>query len=163
MDHLHSINVVHRDIKLDNVLIEEGSRAVKLIDFGFSVIVSQQKLKVFCGTPSYMCPEIVRKKDYDGKPVDMWALGVLLYVMLTGTFPFRGTSEQDLYAKIQRGYYKQNDPALNKDARRVIARLLEVDSHKRITARDLLKDPFIRCEDVRLTAFEHVGALFSRA
>lgn len=106
MDHLHSINVVHRDIKLDNVLIEEGSRAVKLIDFGFSVIVSNQKLKVFCGTPSYMCPEIVRKEDYEGKPVDIWALGVLLYVMLTGTFPFRGVSEQDLYAKIQRGYYK---------------------------------------------------------
>ena len=96
VDHLHTINVVHRDIKLDNVLIEEGSRAVKLIDFGFSVIVANQKLKVFCGTPSYMCPEIVRKKDYDGKPVDMWALGVMLYVMLTGTFPFRGTSEQDL-------------------------------------------------------------------
>jgi len=57
---------------------------VKLIDYGFSVVVAnQQRLKVFCGTPSYMSPEIVRKHEYDGKPVDMWALGVLLYVMLT--------------------------------------------------------------------------------
>ena len=95
---LHGINTVHRDLKLDNILIEEGTRMVKVIDFGFSVIVANhQRLKIFCGTPSYMSPEIVRKHEYDGKPVDMWALGVLLYVMLTGTFPFRGVSEQDLY------------------------------------------------------------------
>lgn len=73
---------------------------IKIIDFGFSVICSPQKLKVFCGTPSYMAPELVKKHDYEGKPVDMWALGVLLYVMLTGTFPFRGISETDLYYKI---------------------------------------------------------------
>ena len=68
---------------------------VKLIDFGFSVLTNtaNQRLKVFCGTPSYMAPEITRKTDYEGRPVDMWALGVLLYVMLTGTFPFRGVSE----------------------------------------------------------------------
>jgi serine/threonine protein kinase len=75
---------------------------VKLIDFGFSVLTNtpNQRLKVFCGTPSYMAPEITRKTDYEGRPVDMWALGVLLYVMLTGTFPFRGISEQDLYQRI---------------------------------------------------------------
>jgi MAP/microtubule affinity-regulating kinase len=94
--YLHSeVSVVHRDIKLDNILIEEGTRMVKLIDFGFSVLTTtpNQRLKVFCGTPSYMAPEITRKTDYEGKPVDIWALGVLLYVMLTGTFPFRGVSE----------------------------------------------------------------------
>lgn len=96
--YLHSNNIVHRDLKLDNILVEETSRMVKLIDFGFSVVVaSGQKLKVFCGTPSYMAPEIVRKHEYDGKPVDIWALGVLFFVLLTGTFPFRGVSEQDLY------------------------------------------------------------------
>jgi len=85
--YLHaSESVIHRDIKLDNILIEEGTRMVKLIDFGFSVLTqtANQRLKVFCGTPSYMAPEITRKSDYEGRPVDMWALGVLLYVMLTG-------------------------------------------------------------------------------
>ena len=87
-----NVNVVHRDIKLDNILLEEGTRMVKLIDFGFSVLVAapNQRLKVFCGTPSYMAPEITKKSDYEGMPVDMWAVGVLLYVMLVGQFPFRG-------------------------------------------------------------------------
>jgi len=68
---------------------------VKLIDMGFSVLTQapNQRLKVFCGTPSYMAPEITRKSDYEGNPVDIWACGVLLYVMLVGAFPFRGTSE----------------------------------------------------------------------
>ena len=86
--------MIHRDVKLDNILIEEGTRMVKLIDFGFSVLSApNQRLKVFCGTPSYMAPEITRKSDYEGRPVDIWALGVLLFVMITGQFPFRGISE----------------------------------------------------------------------
>lgn len=106
---------------------------VKLIDFGFSVLTTtqNQRLKVFCGTPSYMAPEITRKMDYEGKPVDIWALGVLLYVMLTGTFPFRGVSEQDLYQRIQRGQYRHHD-ALNNGAAKVIKGMLEIDPRKRL-------------------------------
>ena len=100
--YLHSLNMIHRDIKLDNVLIDEKSKTVKLIDFGFSVIIpnTAARLKIFCGTPSYMSPEITRKLEYDGKPVDVWALGVLLYILVTGTSPFKGTNEQDLFKKI---------------------------------------------------------------
>ena len=104
-----------------------------------------------------MSPEIVRKSDYEGKPVDIWALGVLLYVMLTGQFPFRGTSESDLYSKIQRGIYRANHEALGKDARKLISRMLDVDYRKRITAMDIINDPFVKCDDVRLTAFEQAG------
>ena len=74
---------------------------IKVIDFGFAAFCSNtQKLKIFCGTPSYMAPELVRKHEYDGRQVDMWALGVLLYALLTGTFPFRGANETELYGKI---------------------------------------------------------------
>jgi serine/threonine protein kinase len=66
-----------------------------------------------------MAPEIVQKKEYEGKPVDMWALGVLLFVLLTGTFPFRGISESDLYYKIQRGNYSVPD-YVSKEAKRLI-------------------------------------------
>ena len=106
--YLHSQNIVHRDIKTDNILIDQGTKAIKLIDFGFSVILSNAytRLKIFCGTPSYMSPEITRKVEYDGKPVDMWALGVLLYLMVTGTNPFKGTNEPDLFKKIQKGEYR---------------------------------------------------------
>lgn len=101
LEYIHSLNIAHRDIKLDNILIEESTNMIKIIDFGFSVICNpSQRLKIFCGTPSYMAPEIVQKREYDGRQVDMWALGVLLYALLTGTFPFRGISEQDLYYKI---------------------------------------------------------------
>lgn len=101
MEYLHSQGVAHRDIKLDNLIIDEKTGAVKIIDFGFSVMCNpSQKLKIFCGTPSYMAPELTMKREYDGKAVDMWALGVLLFVMITGAFPFRGQSESELYAKI---------------------------------------------------------------
>ncbi len=131
------MNVCHRDIKLDNVLIEDKNNMIKLIDFGFAAFCSPtQKLKIFCGTPSYMAPEIVQKKEYDGKCVDIWALGVLLFAMLTGTFPFRGISESDLYYKIQRGNFKIPDH-VSKEAKRVIYKMLEVDPRRRITAREV--------------------------
>lgn len=82
---------MHRDIKLENVLYDAATQRVKLIDFGFAIALAPDtKLNVFCGTPSYMAPEIVNKKDYTF-PVDIWALGILLFKTLTGTFPFRGT------------------------------------------------------------------------
>ena len=86
----HNKNISHRDIKMENILItKEGY--VKIIDFGFSLcITNDEKLKSFCGTPSYMAPEIVAKKDYSGKQADVWAMGILLYIMLTGSFPFKG-------------------------------------------------------------------------
>jgi serine/threonine protein kinase len=96
--YLHSINVSHRDIKLENVLLD-GRLLPKLIDFGFATCIFD-KAKIFCGTPSYMSPEIVLKTEYRGEPADVWALGVLLYVMLTGIFPFKGQTDKELYKKI---------------------------------------------------------------
>ena len=88
---MHENNIIHRDLKLENILIDTSNLNIKLIDFGFAIKISnQKKLTIFCGTPSYMCPEIVKKIEYFGKPADIWALGILLYVMLYGKFPFRG-------------------------------------------------------------------------
>jgi serine/threonine protein kinase len=104
-EYLHKHGIAHRDIKLDNILIEENTRMIKIIDFGFAAFTidaegKHQRHKIFCGTPSYMAPELVRKHEYDGSQVDMWALGIMLYAMLAGTFPFRGQSEHELYLKI---------------------------------------------------------------
>ena len=90
IQYLHSKKIAHRDIKLDNIMVNENYD-VKIIDFGFSLFTTNnKKLNLHCGTPSYMAPELVAKKDYLGQPVDVWALGVLLYKMLTGYYPFNG-------------------------------------------------------------------------
>ncbi len=100
LEYLHSRQISHRDIKLENIILSE-SLSPKLIDFGFSTCIEKnRKVKIFCGTPSYMAPEIVQKKEYRGEPADVWALGVLTFVTLTGIFPFRGATDQELYRKI---------------------------------------------------------------
>ncbi len=104
MQYIHGQDVAHRDIKLENILIEPESKVTKIIDFGFCC-GSKDKLKIFCGTPSYMAPEIVCKREYYGAPSDIWACGVLLYVMLCGTFPFKSSFEKDLFRKISRALY----------------------------------------------------------
>ena len=94
LQYCHSKCVCHRDIKLENVLLNEEKNQVRLIDFGFSTCIPNDKrVKIFCGTPSYMAPEIVNKTEYCGPPADVWALGVLLFTMLCGTFPYRGSTD----------------------------------------------------------------------
>ena len=89
LSYCHKKNVVHRDIKPENVLISKEFK-VKIIDFGFAVLLSPgNQLNVFCGTPTYMAPEIINKSNYSF-PVDVWALGVLIYKILTLDYPFRG-------------------------------------------------------------------------
>jgi len=105
--YLHDNDIVHRDLKLDNILIDpaDGNR-VKIIDFGFSIKASsEQRLSLFCGTPHYMDPDISRKKEYNGHAADVWALGVILFILLTGKLPFFGDFEQDLFRKIQSAKY----------------------------------------------------------
>jgi len=90
ISYCHSKHIVHRDIKLENILLDDYNN-IKIIDFGFSICIDpEKKLNVFCGTPSYMAPEIVAKLYYKGAAADVWALGILLYAMLCGRFPFRG-------------------------------------------------------------------------
>lgn len=90
IDYLHRKNIVHRDIKLENLMLTSENK-VKIIDFGFSVKIPKDKtLGVFCGTPSYMAPELASKRDYYGHLADIWALGILLYVLLVGAFPMKG-------------------------------------------------------------------------
>ena len=88
---------------MENILLNESKNEVKLIDFGFSTCIpNDKKIKIFCGTPSYMAPEIVSKVEYAGPPADIWALGVLLFALLCGRFPFRGKDDKELYSRICR-------------------------------------------------------------
>lgn len=96
--YLHSKGIVHLDLKLDNILIDL-SNVVKIVDFGFSrsLVEPDQLLELICGTPYYMGPELLSKKHYLGQPADVWALGVILYVLLQKELPFKGNSVRDLF------------------------------------------------------------------
>ena len=136
---MHSHSICHRDIKLENILITDRGR-VKIIDFGFGIQVQDnQKLKVFCGTASYMAPEIIRKQEYSGFATDIWALGIVLYVMLTGRFPFKAKTEKELFSRIIVGNYLP--PAcMGFETKHLVAKMLSVDSHKRPSATDLQRE-----------------------
>jgi len=140
--YLHDRHIVHRDVKLENLLLDEQG-TVKIIDFGFSTIVPPgKKLKIFCGTPSYMAPEIVARKEYAGFCADIWAMGVLLYALLCGSFPFRGQNDRDLYRKIVRGVFHIPE-FVGEGARGVLHRALTTDMTRRPTVDDLLADAWL--------------------
>ncbi len=103
IQYCHSRNIYHRDIKLENIIICDN-QVVKIIDFGFATFSPKNKLmNFFCGTPSYMAPEICFKRDYLGPGVDIWSSGILLYALICGHFPFQGKNEKELFMKINEG------------------------------------------------------------
>lgn len=133
----HSLLITHRDIKLENLIIDNHSN-IKLIDFGFSTCFPHStKAKLFCGTPSYMAPEIVARKEYHGPPVDIWALGVLLYALLCGTFPFKGANDSQLYSTISKGAFVIPEH-VSEGAASLIKLCLQIDPKKRPCANNLL-------------------------
>jgi len=140
MEYCHSKNVTHRDLKLENLLLDEKND-VKIIDFGFATCFSsEKKVKIFCGTPSYMAPEIVARKEYAGPPVDVWAIGVLIFVLLCGHYPFKGNGDKELYRKIQQGYF-MIPQHVSLSAKSLISRILKVDPTKRPKMCEILQDP----------------------
>ena len=144
LDHMHSLNIVHRDIKLENILfLDEARKIVRVIDFGFSTrCAPDRRLRLFCGTPSYMAPEIVRRTEYRGKPIDLWSFGVVAYACLGGHFPFAARSQPELYRKILRGTYRLPE-GLSPSAVSLLQSCLVVDVMRRTTAPDLRRHPFV--------------------
>jgi len=141
IEYLHNNDIVHRDVKLENVLFD-SNRVIKLVDFGFSVRSQDKKLRVFCGTPSYMAPEIVRRKEYHGFPVDVWSLGVLFYAMLVGRFPFTAKTYPELYKKIARGVFSIPDHISN-SARDAIRKMLTLNPTMRLTIAQVRTHPVL--------------------
>lgn len=136
VNYCHQRKVFHRDLKLENVLFPAEENCIKLIDFGFAV-GSKSKLKTFCGTPTYMAPEIVRKKEYYGANVDVWAMGIMLYRILTGTYPFRAKKDRELYRKIYSGRF--DDSILpSPEARDLIGKMLKVSPEQRCSMEEVL-------------------------
>ena len=154
MKYCHSKCIAHRDIKLENVLLDEN-KDVKLIDFGFSTCIpNHKKIRMFCGTPSYMAPQIVSKVEYAGPPADIWATGVLLYALLNGCFPFRGHTDDDLYRRIKRGTYHIYNQKVTREYLDLLQRCLDLNDDTRPSAQDLLDDSWFQIEDIKQKAYE---------
>ncbi|XP_014221030.1 calcium/calmodulin-dependent protein kinase type II alpha chain isoform X8 [Trichogramma pretiosum] len=158
--HCHHNGVVHRDLKPENLLLASKAKgaAVKLADFGLAIEVQgdTQAWYGFAGTPGYLSPEVLKKEPY-GKPVDIWACGVILYILLVGYPPFWDEDQHRLYAQIKAGSYDYPTPewdTVTPEAKNLINQMLTVNPSKRITANDALKHPWI-CQRERVASIVH--------
>lgn len=150
----HDKGIVHRDLKPENLLMmkKDDDASIKIADFGFAkkVTLDETGLITTCGTPGYVAPEILEGADY-GKPVDVWSIGVITYILLCGYPPFNDDSQAILFRKIRRGKYQFDSPFwdnISEDAKDFIRKMLVVDPHQRATVGDLLQHKWIVGEEV---------------
>lgn len=146
LEYIHNYGIVHRDLKPANCLLNNDDDTIKISDFGFAVLGgSAQCLRTYCGTAAFMAPEIMCDKNY-GKPVDMWALGVMTYTMYVGKLPFSGENANELIESISRG---KDSISSNKSLKQTpllldfILGLLTEDPNKRLNARNALRHDWI--------------------
>uniref|UniRef100_A0A8C4YYP8 non-specific serine/threonine protein kinase n=1 Tax=Gadus morhua TaxID=8049 RepID=A0A8C4YYP8_GADMO len=149
LKYLHAMNIVHRDVKPENLLVFEypdGTKSLKLGDFGLATVV-EGPLYTVCGTPTYVAPEIISETGY-GLKVDAWAAGVITYILLCGFPPFRSESnhQEDLFEQILEGRLEYPSPywdLISHSVKELIAHLLRVDPEERYSAQDVLSHPWI--------------------
>ena len=178
--HIHSQNIVHRDVKLENILIDLNN-TIKICDFGIGRILSSQNelLHDQCGTPMYMAPEILtcsKEKGYKGFPVDIWSAGIALYIMLSGALPFSVKNENDSFLDGNNNNNKRKNIALKKaiinnvpkriekisdNARDLLHGLLNKDPEKRMTCDEILNHPWLNNEEINNKNSKH--HLFTKA
>ncbi|XP_020261747.1 CBL-interacting protein kinase 9-like isoform X3 [Asparagus officinalis] len=146
VDYCHSRGVYHRDLKPENLLLDSFG-VLKVSDFGLSTFSPQIRedglLHTTCGTPNYVAPEVLDDKGYNGAASDIWSCGVILFVLMAGYLPFDEPSLMGLYKKIWRADF--SFPSwFSSGAKKLLKRILDPNSHTRITIPDILKDDWFK-------------------
>ncbi|CAF1170993.1 unnamed protein product [Rotaria sp. Silwood1] len=144
---MHSCNIIHLDMKPENVLcLNRNGHRIKIIDFGLArKFVPDRQLKVLFGTPEFVAPEVINF-DRIGFGTDMWSVGVICYVLLSGLSPFMGDNDNDTYANINRANYDFDDEAftdISDEAKDFISKLLLKNKDKRLQAKECLAHPWL--------------------
>jgi calcium/calmodulin-dependent protein kinase I len=152
--YLHSHGIVHRDLKLENLILlnDREDSPVKIADFGLAKMMKPEEatLRTMCGSPQYVAPEILQVgttvEEYT-PAVDMWSVGVILFILLSGYSPFDDDNDAALFANIKEGRYDIDDPVwdvVSDSAKDLVAKLLTVDAGARLSARQALSHPWLR-------------------
>ena len=162
--HMHARNIVHRDLKLENILLSDAGDAplVKLIDFGLARFKPEgQTLRTICGSPLYIAPEILEletSKNEDecySTACDMWSVGVILFALLSGYSPFDDEDESVLYQNIRNGIYHLEPGVwdfISNPAKSLVAGLLETDPNERLSAEQALAHEWLRAAETHRDA-----------
>lgn len=144
IQYLQNNRIAHRDIKLENILVDKKSLKIKIIDFGFATEMHNIYVKSsIIGTMSYLSPEMFVEKEYDPFKADIWAFGILFYYFCTGYFPFRSVDNQALQNKIVKGellFPKDINPG----CQYLITKMLAYDEEERIGITEILEDSWIK-------------------
>jgi len=144
LSYMHKKGVVHRDLKPENILLNDDYSTIKITDFGLSMYTEDawaRNMQTPCGTPAYVAPEVLLKKGYDCQ-CDLWSVGVILYLLLSGLHPFHGSTLQKLCKRIigeEYNFKPKPFKRVSPEAKKVIKGLLKRDSNKRYTADRLLQ------------------------
>lgn len=141
LNHIHSLNIAHNDVKLENIVLTKSSKKnfVKLVDFGFARENCDKMITMICGTPNYMSPELLMREKHDAKKSDVWAFGVLAFYFLGGKkFPFKVKNEIELLEQVKEcdiDYSGLGDP----EAVEMLQRVFVVEPGKRAGFEELLR------------------------
>ncbi len=148
----HSKNILHRDIKLDNILLtSEGD--IRICDFGVSKLVKPGEIMTEqCGTPAYIAPEVFENKGYEGYASDVWSSGVVLYAMLYGTVPFKANNMTELQKQITKCLTTFKEE-ISAEAISLLKGILEKDPSKRLKISEILKHPWMQDIPEKMSVF----------